>query len=82
MNYKTEQEDFWAEKFGNDYVDRNKDFVSNIPFFTKLLKTTSNISSVVEFGCNIGLNLKLLKLLLPECKLTGVEINKKAVVII
>ena len=78
MNYKTEQEAFWAEKFGNDYINRNKDFISNIPFFSKVLKTTSNINSVVEFGCNIGLNLKLLRLLLPECKLTGVEINKKA----
>lgn len=78
MKYQTEQESFWADKFGDDYIDRNKDFASNIPFLSKVLKTTSNINSVIEFGCNIGLNLKLLKLLLPESKLTGVEINQKA----
>lgn len=25
MTYKTEQENFWAGDFGNDYVDRNSD---------------------------------------------------------
>lgn len=24
MNFKTEQENFWAGDFGNEYVDRNK----------------------------------------------------------
>jgi pseudaminic acid biosynthesis-associated methylase len=78
VNYKTEQESFWAQQFGDDYVDRNKDFISNVPFLSKVLKTTSNVNSVIEFGCNIGLNLKLFRLLLPKCQLTGVEINQKA----
>ena len=27
-NFKTEQEKFWAEDFGNDYVDRNSDLIT------------------------------------------------------
>ena len=33
----------------------------------------------MEFGCNIGLNLRALKLLLPSAEISGVEINKAAV---
>ena len=78
MSYKTEQEEFWATEFGNDYINRNQDYISNIPFFSEVIGRTSNIASVIEFGCNIGLNLKALNTLLPECSLTGVEINKDA----
>jgi len=78
MNYKTEQEEFWAKEFGNDYISRNQNYISNIPFFSKVISKTFNIKSVIEFGCNIGLNLKALNILLPECKLTGVEINNNA----
>lgn len=78
MSYKTEQEEFWATEFGNDYINRNQDYISNIPFFSEVIGRTSNVESVIEFGCNIGLNLKALNTLLPECKLTGVEINNNA----
>ena len=78
MNYKTEQEEFWATQFGDDYINRNQDYISNIPFFSEVISNTSNIASVIEFGCNIGLNLKALNTLLPKCSLTGVEINKNA----
>lgn len=35
-------------------------------------------SSLIEFGANIGMNLKAIKLLFPSIKLHGVEINEKA----
>ena len=78
MSYKTEQEEFWATEFGNDYINRNQNYINNIPFFSDVIRRTSNVKSVIEFGCNIGLNLKALNILLPECKLTGVEINDSA----
>ena len=37
-NFKTEQEKFWAEEFGNDYIKRNQGknlLASNLKFFTK-----------------------------------------------
>jgi spore coat polysaccharide biosynthesis protein SpsF len=78
MSYKTEQEEFWATEFGNDYINRNQNYIINIPLFSKVISRTSNVKSAIEFGCNIGLNLKALNTLLPECSLTGVEINKDA----
>jgi len=78
MSYRTEQEEFWAIEFGNDYINRNQDYISNIPFISKVINRTFNVKSVIEFGCNIGLNLKALNTLLPECELTGVEINDSA----
>ena len=78
MSYKTEQEEFWASEFGNDYINRNQDYASNIPLFSKVINRTANVKSIIEFGCNIGLNLKALNALLPKCNLTGVEINKNA----
>ena len=33
---------------------------------------------VLEFGSNIGLNLRAIKMLIPNVKMTAVEINKKA----
>lgn len=80
--FKTEQEAFWAGEFGDDYVARNRGaqwIANNLALFTRILNRTERINSVIEFGANIGLNLQALRLLLPEAKLSAVEINEKAV---
>jgi spore coat polysaccharide biosynthesis protein SpsF len=83
MKFKTEQEEFWAGNFGNEYVDRVdenvKRIASNIHLFSNILRKTSNIHSVIEFGANIGLNLKAINKLLPEAVLSAIEINAKAI---
>ena len=81
MTYKTEQEKFWAEEFGNEYIERNqgdKLLASNLNFFVKALKQAGNVHSCREFGANIGMNLKALKLLFPEIQMKGIEINSEA----
>ena len=78
MSYKTEQENFWSSEFGDNYIDRNQHYIVNIPFFSKVISRTFGVKSVIEFGCNVGLNLMALNNLLPRCELTGVEINSKA----
>ena len=81
-NYRTEQEQFWAGQFGNDYVDRNQgpDVVaSNVALFCRILKCTENVRSAIEFGANIGLNLEALRILKPGVSLSAIEINAKAV---
>ena len=79
MGYKTEQEVFWAEDFGNEYINRNrKNTTARISLLNDVIRRTSNVKSVIEFGCNIGNQLKALNILLPECKLTGVELNENA----
>jgi pseudaminic acid biosynthesis-associated methylase len=79
---KTEQEIFWKGGFGDEYIDRNKSDIqlaSNTYFFSKVFNRTGKIDSIVEFGCNIGMNLKAIRSLLPETSLSGIEINKRAV---
>lgn len=79
--FKTEQEQFWAESFGNDYIKRNNEewlLASNINFFSKALKQAGKLNSCLEFGANIGMNLKAIKMLFPEIQLKGIEINPEA----
>ena len=81
MSYDTEQESFWAGKFGTDYIDRNNGediLASNLIFFSKALKQTKKITSCIELGANIGMNLKALKLLYPGLNIDAVEINQQA----
>lgn len=81
-HYTTEQEKFWAGEFGDKYVDRNQGEVmvaSNIALFAKILPRAGKIGSVIEFGANIGLNLRALRSLLPNAALAAVEINEKAI---
>lgn len=83
MSYTTPQEAFWAGEFGSEYIDRNRSEAllnSNREFFRKALKKAEAISSCVEFGANVGMNLNALKLNNPELSVTGVEINPDAAV--
>jgi pseudaminic acid biosynthesis-associated methylase len=82
MKFKTEQENFWAESFGKDYINRNKSnklLASNVNFFAKALNSTTNVKTCLEFGANIGINIKALRLLYPEQKFSAIEINPSAV---
>jgi pseudaminic acid biosynthesis-associated methylase len=81
MAFRTEQEAFWAGQFGTDYMRRNDGsaaLASNLSFFAHILRRASRIRSCIEFGANIGLNLRALKLLYPEMTQTGIEINPDA----
>lgn len=81
MTFKTEQESFWAGEFGTAYIDRNRGdklLASNLDFFAKSLRGARNIQSCMEFGANIGMNLRALTLLHPELESHGIEINAEA----
>ena len=80
--YRTEQESFWAGEFGDGYADRNQGerlVASNTAFLAKVLARATAVTSVIEFGANIGLNLMALRRLLPLSQLSAIEINQKAV---
>lgn len=53
---------------------------SNIALFSKILRLTKSISTVIEFGANIGLNLRALEQLLPKGKFSAIESNDKAII--
>jgi spore coat polysaccharide biosynthesis protein SpsF len=80
MNYRTTQEGFWAGDFGNEYIARNGEetIPQRMRLLTKMLDRSSNIRSVIEFGANIGLNLRALRQLIPDAEYWAVEINKRA----
>ena len=81
MKYQTKQEIFWAQKFGNDYYERNKieDIVPNkLNLFSEIFENINAVSSFLEFGPNIGINLIAIRKLFPNAKLNAVEINLKA----
>lgn len=80
-NYSTPQEVFWAGEFGSEYIARNDGaqmLASNLNLLSKALKQAGRISSCVELGANIGMNLKALQLLYPGINLQAVEINPDA----
>ena len=81
MSYTTEQERFWAGDFGTEYIERNRSEClqgSCTAFWSRVLSRTRGVSSALELGANIGLNLRSLRTLLPRAELAGVEINPSA----
>lgn len=83
--FKTAQEKFWAGEFGADYIDRNADpklVSANVAMLSRALQRTQVIRDCIEFGANIGLNLRALKLLYPELAVSAVEINAKAAAVL
>ena len=81
MSYRTEQEAFWAGEFGVDYIRRNEGvalLASNLAFFSRALARAHGLSTCIEFGANVGMNLRALKLLYPQQEQHAVEINPQA----
>jgi pseudaminic acid biosynthesis-associated methylase len=73
---------FWAGEFGTQYIQRNQGEAllgSNLNFFANALRSARNLKTCIEFGANIGMNLKALKLMYPTQEQYGIEINGDAV---
>lgn len=81
MGYATEQEEFWAGAFGREYIGRNNEETiveSNVALFDRVLKSASSVKSIVELGCNVGLNIRALHRLKKDFEICGYEINAVA----
>lgn len=79
--FKTEQESFWAGEFGTEYIKRNHGvdlLASNLSFFNQALSSVHKPRNCIEFGANIGMNLKALRLLYPQQEQFAIEINANA----
>lgn len=77
----TKQLGYWKGKFGDDFIRRNSDkryFTKRKSFFEQIIKKYK-IKSILEVGCNIGGNLKIISEIDPSIKLTAIEPNKKAI---
>ncbi len=81
MVNKSKQLSYWQGKFGDEYINRNRDltlFKKRMGFFKKLLNSYPEIKSILEVGTNIGGNLSVLQQINPTLDLTAIEPNKKA----
>ena len=85
VNFQTPQEAFWAGEFGDEYISRNtgdRVVASNRQLLATALGSAGPVSSCLEFGANIGLNLQALRSLYPAITLKAVEINPRAAAIL
>lgn len=74
----TAQEQFWQGDFGTAYTSRQSaDWRTRIPFWRDILVKTG-ATSVLEVGCNSGLNLKAIRHANPMLTLRGCDINQTA----
>lgn len=81
QSFKTPQELFWQGEFGTEYIERNRSdqlLGSNLAFFAKALAAASGFGSCIEFGANIGMNLRAMRLLFPSIEQSAIEINPTA----
>lgn len=83
---QTEQEIFWAGKFGDEYYKRNnlseKELSISLRSWSVITRWMEHKPlSILEIGCNIGINLMGLSYLFPDAKLDGIEINREAAAI-
>ncbi len=51
---------------------------ANLHFFSSALATAGKVSSRLELGANVGMNLSALRLLYPDIRTAAVEINPAA----
>ena len=84
------QQNVWSGNFGNSYIDRNNDLhkinsqykestgFSKYEIFHDFFNEFSREFSILEVGCNVGLNLSILESMGFQ-NLHGLEINKKAI---
>ena len=82
MAFQTEQEEFWAGSFGDEYIARNKSAglnAANLQLFSQILGHTHQVREILELGANIGMNLRALRTLVPEAVVSGIEINPNAI---
>lgn len=81
MTYRTDQEAFWAGEFGSEYIGRNDSpalLAANVSLFARALARAGRISTCLELGANVGMNLRALGVLYPGIAQRAIEINPVA----
>lgn len=90
IQINSHQREFWSGTFGDSYIDRNDSIDTNNKtyknetgvtveeIFNEFFEKIDRKSRILELGCNIGVNLEILKKM-GFSDLHGLEINKKGV---
>jgi pseudaminic acid biosynthesis-associated methylase len=82
--YRNNQENFWAEKYSDEYIKKNSKFNTElgIEAWIKMLNKTNNIKNLLECGCNIGRNINFINNILPKTEKSVIEISTQALKIV
>lgn len=83
--FQTEQETFWAGEFGDQYIGRNptsRELGARLALFARIIARTTGVESAIEFGANIGNNLRVLHQMFPSMELAAIEINEQAAAVL
>lgn len=81
MPFNSEQEQFWAKTYAEDYIKKNSEFNHKLGAgaWAKMLSAVvGEIGEYLECGCNVGRNLEQIKRVCPEGKPSIIEISKPA----
>jgi pseudaminic acid biosynthesis-associated methylase len=78
--YSNEQENFWAEAYAEEYIKKNRTFDASTgtKAWREILRSASEIDSILECGCNIGRNIQFLDSVIPSARKSIIEISKPA----
>ena len=71
-------EELWAGEFGNEYIERNLEAYDRRGEFWLPLLDELRPQSVLEVGCNVGGNLQWITQRVDPSRVTGVDVNAKA----
>jgi pseudaminic acid biosynthesis-associated methylase len=71
-------ERLWADEFGDDYVQRNREAGEGREAFWRELLAERRVDSVLEIGCNVGANLRWIDGIVPSRAVWGIDINEAA----
>ncbi|WP_103668747.1 pseudaminic acid biosynthesis-associated methylase [Pseudanabaena sp. BC1403] len=81
MSFNSEQEEFWAATYAEDYIKKNHEFDHNLgaEVWAKILANIhGEINTFLECGCNIGRNIEQIKQILPNAQPSIIEISEPA----
>jgi pseudaminic acid biosynthesis-associated methylase len=83
MNNNLQLSNLWEQEFGVEYTMRKlkshkTEKKLREPFWNNLIKMLPDIKSVLEIGCNAGMNLESISKAKSSLKITGLEPNEYA----
>ena len=65
-----EQQNFWANEYGHDYICKNQKFDHNLGVegLKIMFQKAKGVEAILECGCNIGRNINFLNSFASEAK--------------
>lgn len=81
MSFHSEQEEFWAKTYADEYIRKNSEFdhkLGSEAWKKMLQETQGGVKNYLECGCNVGRNIEQIKLAFADAKPSIIEISEPA----